>query len=119
MLQVFLNIIGKKAYVTPRSLLLPKTPTEVKHEDAKKVLVELKNLTATCSFGTFLQEALRDCLIAVLRSDTIWCHLLAFPDDEVTWCRVCKVATTMEAAQKVTQDMLSNNAGIGDAELYW
>ncbi|KAL3196130.1 hypothetical protein MRX96_015607 [Rhipicephalus microplus] len=151
MLQVFLNIIGKKAYVTPRSLLLPKTPTEVKHEDAKKVLqqqyalkwcvvteryyfyrwteesnetnaqvlVELKNLTATCSFGTFLQEALRDCLIAVLRNDTIRCRLLALPDDEVTWCRVCKVATAMEAAQKVTQDMLSNNAGISDAELYW
>ncbi|KAL1439674.1 hypothetical protein MTO96_001250 [Rhipicephalus appendiculatus] len=32
------HLSGEKAYVTLRSLLLPKTPTEVKYEDAKKVL---------------------------------------------------------------------------------
>ncbi|KAL1417939.1 hypothetical protein MTO96_006006 [Rhipicephalus appendiculatus] len=37
-LEVFLTIIAEKAYVTLRSLLLPRTPTEVKHEEAKKVL---------------------------------------------------------------------------------
>ncbi|KAL1468981.1 hypothetical protein MTO96_005077 [Rhipicephalus appendiculatus] len=37
-LEVFLSIIADKAYVTLRSLLLPKMPTEVKYEDAKKVL---------------------------------------------------------------------------------
>ncbi|XP_037576862.2 uncharacterized protein LOC119459102 [Dermacentor silvarum] len=150
-LEVFLTIIGEKAYVTLRSLLLPKTPTEVKYEDAKKVLqqhyalkrsvvteryhfyrrnqesnetiaqflVELKRLAATCSFGNFLQEALRDRLIAGLRSDTIRCRLLALPDDEVTWERVCKVATAMEAAQKDTQDMLCDSAGASNAQLHW
>lgn len=150
-LEVFLTMIGEKAYVTLRSLLLPKTPTEVKYEDAKKVLqqhyalkrsvvteryhfyrrnqesnetiaqflVELKRLAATCSFGNFLQEALRDRLIAGLRSDTIRCRLLALPDDEVTWERVCKVATAMEAAQKDTQDMLCDSAGASNAQLHW
>lgn len=91
-LQVFLTILGEKAYVTLRSLLLPKTPTEVKYEEAtealrkhyapkrsvvteryhfyqrkqepnesiKQFIVELKRVAATCSFGTFLEEALRD-----------------------------------------------------------
>ncbi|XP_037569835.2 uncharacterized protein LOC119450165 [Dermacentor silvarum] len=150
-LEVFLTVLGEKAYVTLRSLLLPKTPTKVKYEDATKVLqqhyapkwsvvteryhfyrrnqessetiaqflVELKRLAATCSFGTFLQEALRDCLIAGLRSDTIRCRLLALPDDEVTWDRVCKVSTAMEAAQKDTQDMLVDNAGASNADVHW
>ncbi|KAL1468982.1 hypothetical protein MTO96_005078 [Rhipicephalus appendiculatus] len=76
-------------------------------------------LAATCSFGTFLKEAQRDRLIAGLRSDTIRCRQLALPDDEVTWDRVRKVATAMEAAQKDTQDMLSDNAGASNAELHW
>ncbi|XP_037560790.1 uncharacterized protein LOC119439830 [Dermacentor silvarum] len=148
-LEVFLTVLGEKAYVTRRSLLLPKTPTEVKYEDATKVLkqhyapkrsvvteryfyrrnqessetiaqflVELKRLAATCSFGTFLQEALRERLIAGLWSDTIRCRLLALPDDEVTWDRVCKVFTAMEAAQD-TQDMLVDNAGASNADVHW
>ncbi|KAH7975031.1 hypothetical protein HPB49_022910 [Dermacentor silvarum] len=94
-LEIFLTVLGVKAYVTLRSLLLPKMPTEATYEDAPKVLqqhyaskrfvvteryhfyrrnqdssetialflLELKRLAATCSFETFLQEALRDCLI--------------------------------------------------------
>ncbi|XP_040078812.1 uncharacterized protein LOC115316168 [Ixodes scapularis] len=37
-LPVFLTVLGEKTYVTLRSLLLPKTPTEVKYEDSAKVL---------------------------------------------------------------------------------
>ncbi|KAL3196294.1 hypothetical protein MRX96_001637 [Rhipicephalus microplus] len=59
----------------------------------------MKKLAVTCSFGMFLEEVLRDRLFAGLRSDTIWCHLLALPDDEVTWDWVCEVATAIEAAQ--------------------
>ncbi|XP_037528631.1 uncharacterized protein LOC119405877 [Rhipicephalus sanguineus] len=139
-LEVFLTIIRR-----------PKSPTEVKYEDAKKVLqqhyvlkrsvvteryhfyrrnqeanetiaqflVKLKRLAATCSFGSFLQEALRDHLIAGLRSDTIRCRLLELPDDAVTWKGVCKVATAMEAAQKDTQDMLCDSTGASNAQLHW
>ncbi|XP_077506092.1 uncharacterized protein LOC144115536 [Amblyomma americanum] len=137
-LQVFLTILGEKAYVTLRSLLLPKKPTEVKHEKATEALrkhyapkrsvvtapyhfyqrkqepneslqqfiVELKRLAATCSFGSFLEEALRDRLIAGIGTDSIRCRLLALSDDEVTWERVCKIATALETAQKDTREIL-------------
>ncbi|CAN8030838.1 unnamed protein product [Ixodes persulcatus] len=141
-LQVFLTVLGEKAYVTLRNLQLPKTPTQVKYEEAVAVLrqhyapkrwivteryrfyrrnqessesiaqfiVELKRLAMTCSFGSFLEEALRDRLIAGLRTDSIRCRLLALPGNEITWERVCNIATAMEAAQKDTRDMLSNAA---------
>ncbi|KAL1438839.1 hypothetical protein MTO96_047762 [Rhipicephalus appendiculatus] len=72
-----------------------------------------------CNFALLqLQEPLRDRLIARLRSDTVQCRLLALPNDEVTWDRVCEVDTAMEAAQKDTQDMLFVNAGASNAELH-
>ncbi|KAG0431628.1 hypothetical protein HPB47_021613 [Ixodes persulcatus] len=95
-LPVFMTVLGEKDYVTLRSLLLPKTPTEVKYVDAGKVLqqhyapkrsvvteryhfyrrhqepsesfalfiVAMKRLASTCSFGSFLEDALRVRLIA-------------------------------------------------------
>ncbi|XP_070384740.1 uncharacterized protein [Dermacentor albipictus] len=150
-LQVFLTILGEKAYVTLRSLLLPKKPTEVKYEEAtealrkhyapkrsvvteryhfyqrkqepdeslKQFIVELKRLAATCSFGSFLEEALRDRLIAGLRTDSIRCRLLALSDDEVTWERVCKIATALETAQKDTREMLPEGSTASPADVYW
>lgn len=150
-LQVFLTVLGEKAYVTLRNLLLPKTPTQVKYEEAVAVLqqhyapkrsivteryrfyrrnqessesiaqfiVELKRLAMTCSFGSFLEEALRDRLIAGLRTDSIRCRLLALPDNEVNWERVCTIATAMEAAQKDTREMLSNAATASTVDVNW
>ncbi|XP_075534768.1 uncharacterized protein LOC142570254 [Dermacentor variabilis] len=150
-LQVFLTILGEKAYVTLRSLLLPKKPTEVKYEEAtealrnhyapkrsvvteryhfykrkqepdeslKQFIVELKRLAATCSFGSFLEEALRDRLIAGIRTDSIQCRLLALSDDEVTWERVCKIATALETAQKDTREMLPEGSTASPADVYW
>lgn len=89
-LQVLLTSIGEKAYVTLRSLLLPKTPTketydvviatlkkhytpkcsvvteryrfnqrkQEPHESIGDFIVGLKQLAATCEYGTFLQQAL-------------------------------------------------------------
>ncbi|XP_072143980.1 uncharacterized protein [Dermacentor andersoni] len=150
-LQVFLTILGEKAYVTLRSLLLPKKPTEVKYEEAtealrkhyapkrsvvteryhfyqrkqepdeslKQFIVELKRLAAMCSFGSFLEEALRDRLIAGIGTDSIRCRLLALSDDEVTWERVCKIATALETAQKDTREMLSEGSTASPADVYW
>ncbi|KAL1479877.1 hypothetical protein MTO96_051517 [Rhipicephalus appendiculatus] len=56
-------------------------------------LVELKRLAATCSFATFLQKALRDHVIEGYGATPSDAGLLALPDDEVTWDRVCNVAT--------------------------
>ncbi|XP_029848024.2 uncharacterized protein LOC115330335 [Ixodes scapularis] len=150
-LPVFLTVLGEKAYETLHSLLLPKTPTEVKYEDAAKVLeqhyapkrsvvteryhfyrrhqepresiaqfiVALKTLASTCSFGNFLENALRDRLIAGLRTDAIRCRLLALPDNQVTWERVCNIATAMEAAQKETKDMLGDTAATSSEDVHW
>ncbi|KAH7969224.1 hypothetical protein HPB52_016109 [Rhipicephalus sanguineus] len=38
--QVFLTVLGEKAYVTLRSLLLPKSPADSKYADIMKVLRE-------------------------------------------------------------------------------
>ncbi|KAH7945214.1 hypothetical protein HPB49_008446 [Dermacentor silvarum] len=97
----------------------------VKYEDATKVLQQhyapkrsvvteryhfyRRNQESRETIAQFLwnrrgstRHALRNRLIAGLRGDTIPCRLLALPDDEVTWDRVCKVSTTLEAAQKDT-----------------
>ncbi|XP_075741709.1 uncharacterized protein LOC142792083 [Rhipicephalus microplus] len=153
-LPIFLTAIGEKAYVTLRSLLLPKTPaktsfTEVvdvlkKHYAPKRsvvteryrfhqrkqeppetvadFIVELKELVATCEFGAFLTEALRDRLVAGIRTEGVRCRLLAMPDEEVTWERTCSVAMAMEAATQDTKEMLqtsSKGAAVETEDIYW
>lgn len=138
-LQVLLTSIGEKAYVTLRSLLLPKTPTketydvviatlkkhytpkcsvvteryrfnqrkQEPHESIGDFIVGLKQLAATCEYGTFLEQALRDRLIAGLCSDSIRCRLLATPDAELTWDRTCSIAAAMESATRGTREMVA------------
>ncbi|XP_037526493.1 uncharacterized protein LOC119403647 [Rhipicephalus sanguineus] len=153
-LHMFLTAIGEKAYVTLRSLLLPKTPaktsfTEVvdvlkkhyapkrslvteryrfhqrkqePHETVADFIVEMKKRAATCEFGTFLIEALRDRLVAGLRSEGVRCRLLAMPDNEVTWECACSVALAMEAATQDTQEMLqtsSKGAPVETEDIHW
>ncbi|XP_075732584.1 uncharacterized protein LOC142775122 [Rhipicephalus microplus] len=141
-LQVLLTSIGEKAYVTLRSLLLPKTPTQETydvviatlkkhytpkcsvvteryrfnqrnqepHESISDFIVGLKKLAATCEFGTFLEQALRDRLIAGLCSDSIRCRLLATPDAELTWERTCSIVAAMESATRGTREMVATLA---------
>ncbi|KAL1472150.1 hypothetical protein MTO96_039506 [Rhipicephalus appendiculatus] len=97
-LHLFLGAIGKEAYVTLRSLLLPKTPSTSSYQEVVSALkkhyyprrsvvseryhfnqrkqapqetvaeyvVQLKKLASLCDFGAFLEQALRDRLIAGL-----------------------------------------------------
>ncbi|KAG0438096.1 hypothetical protein HPB47_017146 [Ixodes persulcatus] len=75
-------------------------------------VVELNKLAATCEFGAFLEEALRERRIAGLQAGTIRCRLLAMPDTEVTWDHACSIATATEAAAQDKKNMLtSSNAG--------
>ncbi|XP_037518487.1 uncharacterized protein LOC119395581 [Rhipicephalus sanguineus] len=93
-----------------------------KHESVADFIVGLKKLAATCAFGTFLEEALRDRLIAGLQTDPVRCRLLATPDTELTWERTCNIAVAMEAATKDTQQMASTKSeGIAAsvADLHW
>lgn len=153
-LPLFLTAIGEKAYVTLRSLLLPKAPakasfTEVvdvlkkhyapkrslvteryrfhqrkqePHETVADFIVEVKKLAATCEFGAFLTEALRDRLVAGIRTEGVRCRLLAMPDEEVTWERACSVAMAMEAATQDTKEMLqtdSKGAAVETEDVHW
>ncbi|XP_037518347.1 uncharacterized protein LOC119395133 [Rhipicephalus sanguineus] len=93
-----------------------------KHESVADFIVGLKKLAATCAFGTFLEEALRDRLIAGLQADAVRCRLLATPDAELTWERACNIAVAMEAATKDTQQMASTKSeGIAASvsDLHW
>ncbi|KAL1416406.1 hypothetical protein MTO96_027969 [Rhipicephalus appendiculatus] len=142
--QVFLTVLGEKAYVTLRSLLLPKSPADSKYADITKVLrehyapwrsivteryrfhrrdqgqsetigefvVELKKLAATCEFGSFLEESLRDRLISGLRSEDIRCRLLSLPNKEATWERVLNIATAIETAKNDTKEILPAPADV-------
>ncbi|KAH7967588.1 hypothetical protein HPB52_000515 [Rhipicephalus sanguineus] len=112
-------VVLQQHYALKRSVVTKRYHFYRRNQEPNEIIVqfhvESKRLAAACSCRTFLQEAVRERLIAGLRSETIRCHLLTFPDDEVTWDRAHKVANAMEAAQKDTQDVLFDNAGAGNA----
>lgn len=153
-LHLFLSAIGEEAYVTLRSLLLPKTPStssypevvfalkehysprrsvvseryhfnqrkQASQETVAEFVVQLKKLASLCDFGAFLEQALRDRLIAGLHSEAIRCRLLAMSDSELTWDRVCNTATAMEAAAKDAVEMVAENTAEQSAscsDIHW
>lgn len=74
-------------------------------ETISDFVVEIKKLAATCDFGTFLEEALRDRLIVGLQNDTIRCKLLATEDKDLSFDRAYSSALGMEAAQGQNKEM--------------
>lgn len=56
-------------------------------------VVALKQLAATCDFGQYLDDALRDHFVSGMRSDAVQCRLL--PEKDLTFPKVCEVAATM------------------------
>lgn len=78
-------------------------------ETVAEFVVQLKKLAPFCDFGTFLEQALRDRLIASLHSEAICCRLLAMSDSKLTWDRVCNTVTAMEMAAKNAMDMVAEN----------
>ncbi|KAH7938495.1 hypothetical protein HPB49_024636 [Dermacentor silvarum] len=126
--QVFLTVLGEKAYATLRSLLLPKKTNggqvrrscrsspkalcsktvsgyrtvsllPAKARTVRKPETVRRLAENTGSFETFLEEVLRDRLITAIRTDSIRCRLLALSDDEVTYERLCQIANALETAQ--------------------
>lgn len=74
-------------------------------ENISDFVVEIKKLAATCDFGTFLEEALRDRLIVGLQNDAIRCKLLATNDKDLTFDRAYSSALGMEAAQGQSKEV--------------
>ncbi|KAL1468096.1 hypothetical protein MTO96_041703 [Rhipicephalus appendiculatus] len=116
-LHLFLSTIGEEAYVTLRSLLLPKTPSTSSYQEVVSALKKHyslrrsvpKKLPSLCDFGGFLEQALRDRLIEGLHSEAVRCRLLAMSDSEFTWDRACNTATAMEVAAKDVVKMVAKN----------
>lgn len=72
-------------------------------------VVELKKMAATCNFGTFLEEAIRDRFIVGLHNDAIRCKLLATEDHYLTFEKAYSSALGMEAAQAQSKEVRSND----------
>lgn len=71
----------KKHYVPKRSVVVDRYKLyrrkQGKGKTVNNSVVEMKELAAPCAFEAFLDQALRDRLIAGLQNDAIRCNLLA------------------------------------------
>ncbi|XP_050038415.1 uncharacterized protein [Dermacentor andersoni] len=73
---------------------------QLDHESVEDFVVELKHLARKCNFGPFLLDALRDRLVAGIRSEETQKAL--FTADALTFERACKIALDSELAAKQT-----------------
>ncbi|XP_040355376.1 uncharacterized protein LOC121045941 [Ixodes scapularis] len=127
--QVFLTLIGEAALITLRNLLFPKKPVEANYDDIVKILLnhyaprrsgvverykfyrrdqcQGENISdfVVEIFGTSLEEALRDRLIAGLQNDAIRFKLLAINNKDLTFDQAYSSALGMEAAQGQSKEV--------------
>ena len=68
------------------------------NESIADYVAELRRLASPCSFGTFLEQALRDRLVFGMRSEAVQKRLLT--EKEPTLSGVMEIALSLEAAQK-------------------
>lgn len=81
-------------------------------------IVEIKSLSQTCEFGTFLEEALRDKLVFGICNPKIQSRLVN--EKGLTLDSTCSIAKTMEMTQQNLQEMKSTEnvvAAIGRGRL--
>lgn len=82
---------------------------QTKEESISQYIVELKKLSATCEFGTFLEEALRDRLVCGLQEAIIQRRLLA--EKNLTFKQACEICHAMEMAMKNTRELTNEVEG--------
>ena len=73
-------------------------------------IAELRRLAATCEFGTFLNEALRDRLVCGLRSESARRKLLAEP--KLTLSKAVEFAQCMELAERDAKSFKGTEAAV-------
>ncbi|XP_040355390.1 uncharacterized protein K02A2.6-like [Ixodes scapularis] len=81
-------------------------------ESVEDFIVALKHLARKCDFGQFLQDALRDRLVAGIRREETQRAL--FAEESLTFERACKIALDQEQAARQTALL---HAGSKDASL--
>lgn len=69
-----------------------------KGEAVSDYIVTLRQLSATCNFGQYLDDALRDRFVSGLRSYAVQRRLLS--EKDLTFPRACEIAVLMELASK-------------------
>ncbi|XP_029848142.2 uncharacterized protein LOC115330456 [Ixodes scapularis] len=69
-------------------------------ESVEDFIVALKHLARKCDFGQFLQDALRDRLVAGIRREETQRAL--FAEESLTFERACKIALDQEQAARQT-----------------
>lgn len=81
-------------------------------ESVSDYVVALRQLSKHCEYGDHLNEALRDCLVSGLASESIQRKLLT--ERDLTFARACEIARSMEMALKNSLEILgkSQNAAV-------
>lgn len=91
-----------KSHYSPKRLIIAErykfyTTSQEAHETVTNFSVRLKNLAKFCSFGTFLNDALRDKFVCGLRSESIKRKLLT--EDNLTFEKAYQIAVSMEMTE--------------------
>lgn len=76
---------------------------QTEHEGVKDFITELKHLARDCNFGTFLNDALRDRLVAGLRDEET--QRVLFAQAGLTFELACKMALEKELAAQQAKQM--------------
>lgn len=143
---IFLTEIGPEVYSTLSNLLVPVKPKDTtftnivqaleRHynpapleiaesfhfgtrnqkasESISDYVVALKKLSIHCNFGEFLNRALRDRFVCGLNNPKIQNKLLNTED--LTFDRACRIAKSMEMAEKNTQEFHPISASSSQSE---
>nr|XP_054923402.1 uncharacterized protein LOC126524983 [Dermacentor andersoni] len=91
-------------------------------ESVEDFIVALKHLARKCDFGLFLQDALRDRLVAGIRREET--QLALFAEENLTFDKACKIALDWEQAARQTaytprESKRLGNASGCDSEKRW
>ena len=78
-------------------------------ETISQYLVELKKLAATCEYGDFLEQALRDRLVCGIRDQQIQRKLLSV--SALTLQKAVEIAVAMELATKQSKQFQDQPSG--------
>lgn len=96
------NIIGERFYFHRRQ--------QKPEETVCDYIVEIKSLSQTCEFGTFLEEALRDKLVFGIGNPKIPSRLIN--EKELTFDKACSIAKSMEMTQNNLDEMKNTDNAV-------
>nr|CAI5830042.1 unnamed protein product [Callosobruchus analis] len=110
---MFVTLAGSKVYQTLKNLVAPTKPSELTYVQIQKpdqsvadYIVELRKLASSCSFGEFLDDALRDRFVCGIRSEQLQRQLLS--DDKLSFKTACQRAQAAELAENQVKDLASS-----------